>query len=160
MDHTIIAALIGVLGGLLGAWIGGIISRKSSREAIAASNKNAIDIMRRQKFNKAASDFKAAFFDIINPDGMRVQDILKELIVEHERAKIVFSANFATHALHSLNKAWVAYYSQENRNAEHLFEYKSVVIDSSHNIDTQHEIKVRKLALSRIENLLSFAKYK
>ena len=130
MDHTIIAALIGVLGGLLGAWIGGIISRKSSR------------------------------FDIINPDGMRVQDILKELIVEHERAKIVFSANFATHALHSLNKAWVANYSQENRNAEHLFEYKSVVIDSSHNIDTQHEIKVRKLALSRIENLLSFAKYK
>ena len=61
MDNTIIAALIGVFGGLFGVWIGGIISRKASREAVESSNQNAIDIMRKQERIKNVASFRAAF---------------------------------------------------------------------------------------------------
>ncbi|HQU32304.1 MAG: hypothetical protein HRU72_04480 [Planctomycetia bacterium] len=60
MDNTIIAALIGAIGGLIGAWIGGVISRKASIEAVESSNKNAINIMQRQEFFSASSKFKSA----------------------------------------------------------------------------------------------------
>jgi hypothetical protein len=60
MDNTIIASLIGVVGGLIGAWIGGIISRKAAIEASELSNNNAIKIMKRQEFFTAASKYKAS----------------------------------------------------------------------------------------------------
>jgi hypothetical protein len=59
MNSNIIAALIGVIGALIGAWIGGIISKRASIEAVKSSNDNAIKIMQRQEFFVAASKFKA-----------------------------------------------------------------------------------------------------
>lgn len=61
MDNTIIAALLAVVGGLSGVLAGSSISRKSSMEAIEASNKNTLDLMQRQNFNKAANDLRASF---------------------------------------------------------------------------------------------------
>lgn len=59
MDNTIIAALIGVIGALVGAWAGSAISRKASIEATKSSNDNAINIMKRQEHFTVASKFKA-----------------------------------------------------------------------------------------------------
>lgn len=50
MGDTTKGALFGIVGALLGVFLGGIISKNS-----------AIDIMRRQRFNKAASEFWDAF---------------------------------------------------------------------------------------------------
>ena len=61
MDSNIISALIGVVGALIGTWIGGIISRKASIEAVESSNKNAIFIMQQQEKNMAIADFRAHF---------------------------------------------------------------------------------------------------
>ena len=53
--------LITIASSFLMVLVGSIISRKSSRDAIAASNKNAIDLLRRQEFNVAAAKLRAAY---------------------------------------------------------------------------------------------------
>jgi hypothetical protein len=54
--------LIAVAGSLLGVLAGSVISRRTSNETIIRSHKNAIDIMQRQDFNKAAALFRDAFY--------------------------------------------------------------------------------------------------
>lgn len=101
----------------------------------------------RSEFNKAATAFRAAFvetqrlldesknFDFV-ANGVETRNILFANIVEHEKAKIIFSSYLSTTELPGFNKAWKEYYSQETRNSECLGEYKSI----------QHEI-VLKLAI-------------
>lgn len=100
MDTALIAAIIGVIGGLFGTWVGSVISRKASHEAVESSNENATLVMQRQEFNKAAAEFRTAFVDYIyqirhteNMDdyaigftGIRDKHIA--IALEHEKAKI------------------------------------------------------------------------
>lgn len=66
MDTNIIAALISVIGALVGTWLGGFISRRAAVEAAESSNKTAITIMKQQEFFVAASKFKSAvLYDLI-----------------------------------------------------------------------------------------------
>lgn len=60
MDAAFITAIISGISGLVGVWLGGILSRKAALEAAESSNKNAIAIMKQQEFFAAASKFKAA----------------------------------------------------------------------------------------------------
>jgi hypothetical protein len=59
MNNQIVAAFITVAGTLLGVLIGSILGRISSNRAIEASNKNSIDIIKKQEFYKAASKFRS-----------------------------------------------------------------------------------------------------
>lgn len=162
MDNTIVASLIGVVGGLIGAWIGGILSRKSSREAIEASNKNAIDILQRQEMSKASAFFRCAFTKEIrllciihpnhSPEFQKTQDILTAAYVRHQKAVIRFEPYLSDSCVAVFKTTWRKYccYNEQHQQAT-FSEYKTGV---SH-ID---ELQVRKLAISRIEGLLQFAK--
>lgn len=151
---------IGFLYGVCGTLIGGLAAHYLSK-----------DREKRVEFNKAATTFRAAFvevqrlldesknFDFV-ADGVETRNILLSCIVEHEKAKIIFSAYLSGNLLTSFNEAWKEYYSQETRNSECLEEYKSIQHEISIKNDFQHEKKVRELALSRIEKLLRFAEFK
>jgi len=85
--------LFGIAGTLIGVYWGNIKSRQTSLESISASNKNAIDIMRRENFNTAAAKLRAAFAPaqskIITEfyaDGRKLRDFFYEEISIHAAA--------------------------------------------------------------------------
>ena len=127
MDNTIIASLIGVIGGLIGAWIGGIISRKASVEAVESANKNAINIINRQEFNRAAIEFRGEFIEVkrlladhyqfdvaINKDKPTVSEILDEFFISHERAVMRFRPYLSTDQLSDFDNAWEEYCEKDD----------------------------------------------
>lgn len=136
------------------------------------SGRTAKKIVKLQGFNKAASEFHIAFvevqrkldesksFDILKPEGIGVKVVLEEFITEHERAMIKFRPHVSKCKLTSFDNTWKTYYSQKNKYDNCLGDYIPKEHDGSHLIDSNHEDKVRKLALSRIEKLLSFAEIK
>lgn len=151
---------------VIGAFIGGVFTFIG----ILASYFLTKKITKWPRFNKAASDFHDAFietqrrldesknFDILKTGGEGVCEILQQFIISHERAMIKFRPYINKCKLTSFNEAWKEYYSQENRNAECLSEYKPEFHHSTK--DPKHEGEIRKLALSRIEKLLSFTEIK
>lgn len=167
MDNTIVAAIIGVVGGLIGAWIGGVLSRRASREATEASNKNAINIINRQEFNRTAAEFRDAFAEVqrllakhytfevaIDKEKPSVVEILRKFFDRHERAVIRFRYYVYGSTRNDFDAAWKTYccyddwsvplecYSQKGGN------------------DPNKEIQFMKLAAGHIENLLSYAQQK
>ena len=153
MDNTIIAALLGVVGGLLGVLAGSSISRKSSMEAIIASNKNTLDLMRKQDFNRAAATFRCAFVNQLNVlksnvnsgrgDTSNVGEYLRAHYVGyHLSAFETFRNYLSTSEREAIDKAWNEYcnfaqYSDKNKQEE-----------------------MRELALKNLNEILKFAKHK
>lgn len=167
MDNTIVAALIGVIGGLFGVWIGGLVSRKSSREATEVSNKNAINIINRQEFNRAAAEFRAAFIEVqrllakhytyevaIDKEKPSVFEILDERFVDHERSVIRFRPNVPQDVKLGFDAAWKTYCCKDNWDV-----FLSCYSQKGGN-DPSEEMQLMKLAIGHIENLLSYAQPK
>ena len=158
MDNTIIASIIGVAGGLIGAWIGGTISRKASTEAVQSSNRNALDIMQRQEFNTAAAEFRIAFTEeqrLLDPNSLTnsasagsASIIIKNAIDKHEVAMMKFEPFISKGSIEDYKKKWHEYAG----NSQHFEQYTG---------DTAlKKEEGRKLALSRINVLLKFAEPK
>lgn len=154
MDNTIFASLIGVVGGLFGAWIGGVISRKASREAVESANKNALDLLRIQEFNRAADTFRAAFIkeqrllsydSLADRTGTTASDIIKAAIDQQEIAMIRFKPFVYKTQIDDYEKAWKEY-AGESRHFEQYSTARQIDIPGK-----------KKLALSCINNLLKFA---
>jgi hypothetical protein len=151
---------------VIGAFIAGTFTLTGVLTSYLLTKK----ITKWQRFNKAASDFHTAFiktqrrldinkgFNILKTGGEGVWDILQQFIVSHERAMIKFRPYINKCKLASFNEAWKIYYSQENKHAERLVEYKPEFHHGSK--DPKLEDEIRKLALSRIEKLLSFTEIK
>jgi len=155
MDNAIIASLIGVSGGLIGVWIGGIISRKSSRETIFASNQNAIDLMRTQEFNRAACEFRIVFVReqrfltigsfIEKPNNLTIQKIISDAINRHEIAMLRFKPFIPKDKVGDYEKAWIDYAGD----SRHFEQYSGHALSGANDI-----------ALDRIKKLLEFASFK
>jgi hypothetical protein len=120
MDSTIISALIGVGGALIGSWAGGAISRSAALRAAESSNRNAMDIMARQEFNKAAAAFRAALVDemyrlehIDMSTSINCLAVMMErtdaTTVAHEKARILFEPFIDKSGLPGFRKAWGIY---------------------------------------------------
>ena len=119
---AIIAGSLGVGGTILGAVVANRMSRKNSSEAIEASNRNAINIINRQDFNRAAAEFRDAFTEAqrllakhytyevaINKDKPSVFEILHKFFADHERAVRRFRSYLHKDRLAGFNKAWNTY---------------------------------------------------
>ena len=155
MENPITTLLIVVCGALVGAWIGGIISRSSSIEAIAASNQNAIDLMRRQEFYREASIFRDAFIKeqrlltvssfIEKPNNLTAQDIVESAINRHEIAMFRFKPFVPKDKVGNYENAWKEYTGDSYRFEQY----------AGHALSGKD-----KLALGRIEKLLEFASFK
>ncbi len=170
MPKENIMTIVHVVIPLIAAFAGAYIAHCFSVGRENRNHKRMLELFETQEFNKAASEFHATFieaqrrldesksFDICGPNNEGVRSILNSMIVEHETAMIKFRPFIKKSTLSSFDKAWKVYYSQENRNAQCLSEYKSKL---HHNTkDPKHEGEVRVLALLRIEKLLSFTEIK
>ena len=141
----------GVVITLIGAVIGGFIGYFS-----------AIRINKRHQFNIAATIFRAAFvetkrlldknrlYDLSTKYYDPIFDILKARIINHERAKIRFSAFVSKNGLKAFNKAWNTYYSKSQDCADHHLDDYSCVRDSKTDKITDVSLKEkRQLALRK-----------
>ena len=161
MDTAIVTALIGVIGVLVGVWIGGIISRKSSREAIAASNDNAIKLMRRQEFNSASLKLRDSFKDEIlalNPAHTIIKDDLPAFLwgafPKHESAIYDFSFFLNTKRKAAFYKAWQEYYCHKDAQNENTVPFLEQYSCMGLTIGQIHDMK--NLLKSRLEAILKF----
>jgi len=154
---AVISGIFGIGGTILGVFFGNRFSKKSSMEAIAASNKNAISILRFQEFNKAAARFRAAFIkeqrllsidSLADRVGNTASDIVKAAINRHESAMIRFKPFVSKANVEAYEKAWNDYAGD----SRHFEQYSTAV---SIKIPTK-----KTLALSKIKKLLKFAEPK
>lgn len=151
--------IITVIVALVSVYIGYLLSSRTAKKTIKL-----------QEFNRAASDFYAAFIEAqrrldksritsitpTNSEGVR--NILLKFIDRQERAMIKFRPYLEKSKIPSFNDAWKTYHSKKDNSCKFLIDY----ISKFHNKtkDPEHEEKIRELALSRIETLLSFTEIK
>ena len=166
MDTTIWAALISVAGTLLGVWIGSLISNKSSRDAAAATHKNALQLIQITEFNRAASKFRDTFSPVLRslippyeplPDDLAA--FLYRSFHDFKNAVIEFSGFLddpKTKA--AFLQSWYQYYCPDDNSNEncrpHFVKY------SLRERTEEEKQDVKQLVRSRIEKILEFAKPK
>lgn len=161
MDNQIVSALIAVVGTLLGVLLGGRLSRESSMKAVAASNKNAIDIMQRQEIAKASASFRCVFTKEIrllsiihpghSPEFQNTYEMLRTAYVRHQNAVIRFEPYLSDPCLTAFKKKWKEYCCYNEKSQQATFsEYKT-------GVSYDDELHVRDLAISQIKALLKFA---
>lgn len=157
MTDTIIGALIGLGGIIVGAIIAGPITYFFSRKLINESHKNALAIIKITEFNKAAASFRASFIkeqrlltldSVADKTGLTAVDIIKEAIDRQEIAMIRFEPFVCESDIDAYKKAWKEYAGD----SKHFEQYSTV-----RHIDIPEK---KKLALDRINNLLKYAKPK
>lgn len=121
----------------------------------------SIRLMKRQDFNKAATDFRICFIDqirfidrdyAIERTGRDIPKVLSDAVDRHETALIIFKDGFlCKNQRAKMEKAWKEYTGQKKTMGKYTFEQYA----------THGNLKdgesIRKLARSRIENLLKFA---
>jgi len=140
------ATMIGAIIGLVGVFIGSRLSTLT-----------AIEIINRQTFNNAASIFRAAFVNEIFrlqkniKNGSRVPDeiITLDVLISHEKAKIIFEPFLTKNELLRFNIAWEKY-----KNSESIYDQDMTTKDGAINADPS------KVYLDNINYLLEFGKPK
>jgi hypothetical protein len=167
MDTRIVAALIAVTGTLLGVWIGSLLSKSTSHAAIQATHQNALDLIQRQEFNKAAANFRVTFTneltyfkDIVDYDKYSTvteDEIIKRLestVIAFNNACILFRCYLTESQLVGFDNAWKEYCHPQGGEPKQMpgpfLEY--FVDDPPH--------KSLPLIIEKMEKLLSFAKPK
>ena len=119
MHIAIITPLIGVVGVLFGAWIGGVISQKASKEAVESSNQNAINVMRSQEQIQRVASFRAAFAPTLSflyitqehgtHDKPDIDTHIKEALLSHGAAIEMFRPFVPKHYRREYQQAWENY---------------------------------------------------
>jgi hypothetical protein len=162
---TIIGAGATILAGFGGAALGAYFTYKASKKFIQVTHNNAIDLMRRQEFNKAAATFRVAFLPELiylkhnaRIDGALISDGLNVFLSHgyfhrHLKAFNIFSAYLSPKEREGINTAWQEYchYDIEGETEPHWAMYAEKIRDGR---DT------KELALERIEKILKFAEPK
>jgi hypothetical protein len=125
------------------------------------ANKTATGPMKRQEFAKSSASFRCAFtkeirlLSIIHPghsgEFQKTYDMLKTAYIKHQNATIRFEPYLSVPCLTSFKTKWKEYccYDEKSKQAE-FSDYKT---GGSHT----DELRVRNLAVLRIEALLKFA---
>jgi hypothetical protein len=158
-------ALIGLVGTLGGVLLGYSLNRRSSKEAVESSNKNAIAIINRQEFNRAATEFREAFAETqrllakhytyeraINKEKPSVFEILNKDFITHERAVIRFRPYLTKDRLIGFNEAWKTYCCYDDWNIPlQCYSQKG-------GNDPQKEIEFMNCANIHLNLLLEYAK--
>jgi hypothetical protein len=171
MDKTIIAALISVIGTLCGVLIGSIISRRTSSETIKVSHQNTIDLIQRQAFNKAATEFKNIFLPETTflkheanigglGSGNKLHEVLRSGYLRQLKAIEIFKDHLSVTDRESIHNAWDEYCHPkgipQNKNEKRDFRFN----DYSAIEDKQGIEEAKKVAFQHIEGILNFAKHK
>ncbi len=163
---AIIAGILGVGGTIIGAFVGNCMARKTSSDAISASNRNAIDLIQRQEFNNASAIFRNIFLPETtylkhnaNIGGLGSSSNLHEILsagyLRQLKALVIFKIYLSGEDRINIDKAWHQYcHHPDNPNDLYFEQY------STKNVSKERENELKNIALNRIENLLKFAKHK
>jgi len=164
MTDTVLGAIIGVGGTIIGVILGVFVTHYFSKRLVRMTHENAIDLMRRQEFNKAATAFRISFIEeirFINRDyaadraNRDIPEVLAAAADSHETALIIFKDVFLCETQRiEIEKVWKEYTGDDKLMGKYTFKQYA----------TRGNLKdgenIRKLALSRINNLLKFAEIK
>ena len=159
---TIIGALIGIGGAIIGA----ILTYFLSKRLIHQTHRNALQIIQINEFNRAASKFRETVRPVLKalippydplPDDLGA--FLYRYFHDFKNAVIEFSAfEDDPKTKTAFLKAWYEYYCPDddcNENCKpHFIKY------SLREISEEEKPKLKNLARSRIEKILEFAKPK
>lgn len=144
MSETIVGALIGVGGTILGTIVGALIGYKY-----------ALWLVKETEFIKACAEFKIAFSDIIHwlnydavGDSIRTPGKLKEFHKRHIDAIHRFNAVFPEKKRNDFNISCEKFYNKKDN--QYYLGYAN--LDS-----TPQREESRKLALDNINDLLHFS---
>lgn len=161
----IVSGIFGIGGTILGVFIGNRMSRKTSSDAIIASNRNAIDIINRQEFNRSAAEFRESFAEAqrllakhytyevaIDKNKPSVFEILDEHFISHERAMRRFRPHLSKERIAGFDTAWKTYCCYDDWNVP-LECYSQKGGD-----DPEAEREFMKLANTHLNILLEYAK--
>ena len=161
MSEEVKAALIGVA---LGSLITGTVSYFIAKFTLNATHRNAIELLHRQEFIRAAINFRTAFFDMLVycqqiPSGSGAEPHLVDFIIksigEHTKAALLFRSYLTCTERFSFDQAWKDYSRQENWNQFNpepiKAEYGTVFYDIKAETDKCH------IVTSRIEKLFQAA---
>ena len=157
MTDTILGAVIGVGGAIIGAILAGPVTYYFSKVLIKITHKNAIDLMQRQEFFAAASKFKATvlyeligFYPIDQYWEQKEVHRLRDSIPKINSAAAEFRYFVARQS--DFDKAVSEYnqYCRENR-AD-----KAFGMDYSKSMDVKSPNDYRKEFKDIVEHLLSF----
>jgi hypothetical protein len=164
---AVIGAITTVLAGFGGAALGACFAYKTGMKMVQATHKNAIDLMQRQDFNKAATEFRNAFLPELiflkhnaKIAGTGSSDDLSEFLLSgyirrHLKALEVFKNHLSAQERADIDKAWKQYcYNKDNPEFLFFEQYFTGMGSKS-----EKEAK-KTLVLERIEDLLKFAKHK
>lgn len=157
--------LITIASSFLMVLVGSIISRKSSRDAIAASNKNAIDLMRRQELNRAVAKFRAAFAPTLaiiylarhhgthdRPDDDK---FIKDHLLLHATAVEEFRIFVPTNNMGEYQQAW-----EEYRKAARDDIYMRTAEEWATAAEESCDVPYGKIIEDKIHKVLRFAEQK
>jgi len=153
-DPVLLGAFIGVGGAVIGALLVGILAHWSSKKLLEQTHQNNLHVIQITEFNKAAAVFRAAFVNEMfllrkNAEkGNQMPDeiIDRNILIAHEKAKIIFEPFVSTADLQGFNKAWE--------------EYKNT--DSAYCVQNMgsYKAEMSNAYLTHIQNLLEYVRPK
>jgi len=151
-----------IIGALIGAWATYRLSIKLSQRAYD----NAIDLMQRQEFNKAAAEFRNVFLPETtflkhhaNIGGLGSSNNLHEILnsgyLRQLKALEIFKSYLSSKERANIDKVWQEYCRRtDDPNVFYFEQY------STKNVSKEREKELKELALQKIEEILKFAKHK
>ena len=158
MTDTIIGAIIGVGGAIIGAILAGPVTYYFSKVLVQTTHQNALELMHQQDFSNACETFTNAFIDELiklEVEGKDAYvDILRPAIQKHKTAVHIFRKAIRDKDRRTaFNKAWGTYYENEHQPNSPLRQY-ATQLEQTDGIAREER---RPLAIARIKTLLKFA---
>jgi hypothetical protein len=154
MAEIIVGFILGILGTVFGALLNHKLSEIKDQ---------------RNRFETAGEAFKSAFtehlmkldesnsFEVSTTHNF-IHKLLVDTYEEVNRAQIKFRHHLEHSELIEFNEAWKDYCGKENKYSEEFKDYDLVPYDTDGFPQPQLRDATRRLALKRIERLLSFTK--
>lgn len=159
MDTTIIAAIIGVIGIIIGAIIGFAGSWIIAKRIINQTNLSTLALNRIQERRKAAFSFHNAFINEIRllQENIETRNnpytniIRPDVMISHEKAKIRFERFIVADQRSAFNEAWEKY-----KNSKDIYS-EQTPLERQNTRDIN--IDMSELYLKHINDLLEFARF-
>jgi hypothetical protein len=165
-EIALVAGGFGIIGALLGTWTTYRLSLKVSQR----THDDAIDLIQRQEFNKAASVFRDVFLPETtflkhnaNIGGLgssnKLHEMLRAAYLRQLKAIETFKDYLSAADRESIYRAWDEYChpngvpTDENEKRDFRFNDYSTIEDKKTG-------KAREVALQKINKILEFAKFK
>jgi hypothetical protein len=154
---------IAIQAAIIGAIVGGLCSLGITSRQLRIAHHDALELIKRQEFIKAAAIFRNAFMDVLIFSGekvtgvggeKRIAEILTESIGGHEKAMLLFRAYLPDGEYLAFDNAWNEYSRHDQWRDLGM---NAIFAEYGQTFDPGKEKEKRHLASLRIKKLLDLA---